>query len=71
MPALRGGVALVTTFVGLLITAWISSGLKITGASTWCWSHSSSGWLSCRRLGPSRAPDEESGRAEEDLTKLG
>ena len=40
MPALRGGVALVTTFVGLLITAWISSGLKITGASIWCWSHS-------------------------------
>jgi hypothetical protein len=45
-PALRGGVAPVTTFVGLLVTAWISRGLKITGASTWCWPRSSlAGWL--------------------------
>jgi len=35
VPALRGGVELVTTFVGLLITTWISSGLQITGAKTW------------------------------------
>lgn len=35
VPALRGGVALVTTFVGLLITATISSGLDIDGAQTW------------------------------------
>ncbi len=35
VPALRGGVALVTTFVGLLITAAISSGLDINGAKTW------------------------------------
>jgi uncharacterized membrane protein YvlD (DUF360 family) len=35
VPALRGGVALVTTFVGLLLTATISSGLDIDGAKTW------------------------------------
>jgi len=35
LPALRGGVALVTTFVGLLITSLVSSGLDISGAKTW------------------------------------
>lgn len=35
LPALRGGVALVTTFVGLLVTDLISDGLSITGVSTW------------------------------------
>ena len=35
VPALRGGVALVTTFIGLLITTWLSSGLKISGVQTW------------------------------------
>ena len=35
VPALRGGVALVTTFLGLLITTWISSGLQIDGLKTW------------------------------------
>lgn len=33
--ALRGGVALVATLIGLLITSWISSGLSIEGAATW------------------------------------
>jgi MFS family permease len=35
VPALRGGVALVTTLVGLIITDVISSGLTINGLSTW------------------------------------
>lgn len=35
VPALRGGVALVTTFLGLLITTWLSDGLQISGAQTW------------------------------------
>lgn len=35
LPALRGSVALITTFVGLLVTAAVSSGLQIDGASTW------------------------------------
>lgn len=35
VPALRGGVALVTTFVGLLITSVVSSGLTINGVDTW------------------------------------
>ena len=35
VPALRGGVALVTTFIGLLITTWLSSGLTISGVQTW------------------------------------
>jgi low temperature requirement protein LtrA len=35
VPALRGGVALVTTFVGLLITSIVSSGISISGLSTW------------------------------------
>lgn len=35
VPVLRGGVALVTTFLGLLITTWISGGLQINGAKTW------------------------------------
>jgi putative membrane protein len=35
IPALTGGVALVTTFVGLLITDYFSDGLNISGVSTW------------------------------------
>ncbi len=35
VPALRGGVALVTTFVGLLVTATVSDGLDIDGVQTW------------------------------------
>jgi putative membrane protein len=32
---LRGGTALITTFVGLLITSVITDGLTITGIGTW------------------------------------
>jgi uncharacterized membrane protein YvlD (DUF360 family) len=32
---LVGGIALVTTFVGLLITDLVTEGISITGASTW------------------------------------
>ena len=35
VPALRGGVALVATLVGLIVTALISDGLSIDGLSTW------------------------------------
>ena len=35
VPALRGGIALVTTFVGLLLTNIWTSGLEIQGISTW------------------------------------
>lgn len=35
LPALKGGVALVTTFVGLLVTNLIVGGMQISGASTW------------------------------------
>lgn len=34
-PALRGGIALVTTFVGLLLTSMLTDGLRIEGALTW------------------------------------
>ncbi len=34
-PALLGGIGLVTTFVSLLITALVTDGLSIDGASTW------------------------------------
>jgi putative membrane protein len=34
-PALRGGVALVATLVGLIVTAAVSDGLSISGALTW------------------------------------
>jgi len=34
-PQLRGGIALVTTLVGLIITNYVSDGLTITGFSTW------------------------------------
>lgn len=34
-PFLMGGIALVTTFVGLLITDLVSSGISINGVSTW------------------------------------
>jgi uncharacterized membrane protein YvlD (DUF360 family) len=34
-PALRGGVALVATLVGLIITSLVSDGLSISGAGTW------------------------------------
>ena len=33
--AVTGGIALVTTFVGLLVTTWLTDGLQITGFSTW------------------------------------
>ena len=35
VAALRGGVALVATLVGLIITALVSDGLSIEGAGTW------------------------------------
>lgn len=34
-PFLMGGIALVSTFIGLLITDLISDGISITGLSTW------------------------------------
>jgi putative membrane protein len=34
-PYLMGGIALVTTFVGLLITDLLSDGISITGISAW------------------------------------
>jgi putative membrane protein len=35
VPALRGSVALVATFIGLLVTSLVSDGLQIDGAGTW------------------------------------
>jgi putative membrane protein len=35
VQALMGSVALITTFVGLVITAIVSDGLRITGVWTW------------------------------------
>ena len=35
LPALMGGIALVTTLVGLIITDMISDGLSISGLDTW------------------------------------
>jgi putative membrane protein len=35
LPALMGGVALVTTIVGLIITDLFSTGISITGINTW------------------------------------
>ncbi len=34
-PALRGGIALVTTFIGLAITSVLTDALRIEGALTW------------------------------------
>lgn len=35
VPALRGGIALVTTLVSLVLTTMFTDGLTITGLSTW------------------------------------
>ncbi len=35
VPALRGGVALIATLVGLIVTSLATDGLTISGASTW------------------------------------
>ena len=35
VPALRGGVALVATLAGLLVTAAVSDGLTVSGVSAW------------------------------------
>ena len=46
--ALRGSVALITTFIGLIVTSWISDGLSIKGADRpGCSRRSSSGWRPC------------------------
>ena len=34
-PALRGAVALITTFVGLFVVTLVTDGLSISGLSTW------------------------------------
>src|SRR6185436_17097016 len=34
-PYLLGGIALVTTFVGLMVTTLVTDGLSITGVRTW------------------------------------
>jgi putative membrane protein len=36
VPALRGGIALVTTFVVLFLTSLFTDGLHINGIVTWC-----------------------------------
>ena len=43
-PALRGGIALVTTFLGLLVTTWLTDGRRIEGITTWVLAPLS-GWL--------------------------
>ncbi|USQ77850.1 phage holin family protein [Ornithinimicrobium cryptoxanthini] len=35
VPALRGGIALVTTFIGLLLTTIFTNGVRIEGVLTW------------------------------------
>jgi uncharacterized membrane protein YvlD (DUF360 family) len=35
VPALRGSVALVATFIGLVVTTLITDGMEIDGVSTW------------------------------------
>ena len=35
LPAIRGGIALVTTFVGLLLTSMFTAGVEISGVTTW------------------------------------
>jgi hypothetical protein len=35
-PALRGGVALIATLIGLVVTAAVSDGLSVTGGA-WTW----------------------------------
>lgn len=35
IPAISGGIALVTTLVGLLLTSAFTDGIRITGLSTW------------------------------------
>ncbi len=35
VPAFRGGIALVTTFVVLVLTAWLTDGLRIDGLVAW------------------------------------
>ncbi len=35
LPAIEGGIALVTTFVGLLLTSMLISGMHIGGLSNW------------------------------------
>lgn len=32
---LMGGTALISTFVALVVTAWVSDGLRISGVTTW------------------------------------
>ena len=34
-PVLRGGVALVTTLIGLIVVVLVSDGLRIDGATAW------------------------------------
>lgn len=34
-PAFRGGIALVTTFIVLLLTTWLTDGLRVNGIATW------------------------------------
>jgi uncharacterized membrane protein YvlD (DUF360 family) len=34
-PYLMGGIALITTFIGLLVTNFISDGISISGLSSW------------------------------------
>ena len=35
IPVLMGGIALVTTLIGLVLTDWLSDGLTIRGMDTW------------------------------------
>lgn len=35
LEAFRGGIALITTIVGLMLTAILSDGLQVSGISTW------------------------------------
>ena len=67
-PAITGNSALLATLVRLVVTSWVSDGLQIRGGVTWVLATIIVWWSDGRRVDPSGADPEASGRRFSEST---
>ena len=74
MPAFRGSVALIATFIGLLVTVLVTDGMNIDGVGTWIlatiivWLGGLLAGIILPMIFVKKAVDDEPGRRHSDTT---